>query len=349
VSSDAKSVAHDVVFDLFSKIIGPFAATLVSPLLNEPDNIEERVGVLVLQLQAHPHLIMPFRKYVASLQNKEPMAALEEQIRFYTTWQSRNYLFTILLNDVLQLKELQLDLETGRLPGKASDLLKYSFTARMEFGEESRYKDLMCTAGLLFDFVFYLQKSTLLNLNGAKFDEIIETSFKTGVEQGKLIIRLSRYKKKLTYEKYAPVAALLRQLSHVILHLLFPTVAPDFYKNLSAIRYTEPLKLALEKKEFGIDSATVASLIAQSFTIFNPLGDAMSVFGYPHLAHYVGEEAIQDLAGIAELGILLKETFKPGDITSSGTVGESIPELKFLDYVLGDMARAELSGEGGKS
>ncbi len=344
MSSDAKAVAHDVVYDLFEKIIGPFAATLVSPLLIEPDNIEERVGVLVLQFNAHSHLIMPFRKYVGSLQNKEPMAAIEEQIRFFTTWQTRNYLFTILLNDVLQLKELQVDLDSGRLPGKTSELLKYSTTARTEFGEESRYKDPMCAVGLLFDFVFYLQKTPALNLNGAKFDEVIETMFKTGVEQGKLITRLSRHKKKLTFEKYAPVVPLLRQLGQVVLHLMFPTVAPDFYKNLPNMRYTEPMKLALEKKEFGIHSAEIASLIAQSFPIFGPLGDALAVYGHPYLAFNSGDEPIQDLAGIAELGTLLKESFKPGDITSSDKVGASVPELKYLDYTLNESARSDLVG-----
>ena len=344
MSSDAKAVAHDVVYDLFEKIIGPFAATLVSPLLNEPDNIEERVGVLVLQFQAHSHLIMPFRKYVGSLQNKEPMAVLEEQIRFYTTWQTRNYLFTILLNDVLQLKELQVDLESGRLPGKTSELLKYSTTARAEFGEESRYKDPMCAVGLLFDFLFYLQKTPALNLNGAKFDEVIETLFKTGVEQGKLVTRLGRHKKKLTFEKYSPVVPMLRQLAHVILHLMFPTVAPDFYKKLSEMKYTEPLKLAMEKKEFGIHSAMIASLVAQSFPIFGPLGDAMAVYGHPYLAFHSGEEAIQDLAGIGELGVILRECWKSGDFSSSEKVGANVPELKHLDFVMSENAKEEIAG-----
>jgi len=343
VSSEAASVAQDSVFDLFTKIIGPFSATLATPLLNEPDNIEERVGALVLQFNAHPHLIMPFRKYVGSLQQKEPMAVLEEQIRFFTTSQTRNYLLINYLNDILQLKELQIDLESGRPPGKPNEILKYATLARQEFGEESRYKNLMFAIGLLFDWVFYLQKTNLLNLNGAKFDDLIEDCFKVGVEQGKLVTKLSRHKGKLTFEKHSPVIPLFRQLSHIMLCLLFPTVAPGFYENLATIKYTEPLKLSWEQNEFGIHSGAIASLVAQSFPIFHPIGEAMQYLGMAHLAHYNRDEPILDLIGIAELAILLKESFKATDFPDSEPVGGGAPELKFLNYVLNERARAELT------
>ena len=337
------TVAQDSVFDLFSKIIGPFSATQVTPLLNEPDNIEERVGALVLLLNVNSHLIMPFRKFVGSIQNKEPMAVLEEQIRFFTTSQTRNYMVINLLNDVLQLKELQIDLESGRLPGKPEELLKYATLARQEFGEESRYKNLAYAIGLLYDWVFYLQKSSILNLNGAKFDEMIEECFKKGVEQGKLVTKLSRHKGKLTFEKHSPIIPLFRQLSHIVLCLLFPSVGPGFYDNLATLKYTEQLKLSYEQAEFGIHSGTVAALLAQSFPIFHPIGEAFQYLGMVHIAHFNKDEAIQDLIGISELAILLKENFTASEFSETESPGSGSPDLTYLKYVLNERARAELT------
>jgi hypothetical protein len=343
VSTETAIAGQDSVLDLFTKIIGPFSAALLTPLLDEPDNIEERVGTLVLQFNSHPQIILPFRKLIASIQNKEPMAVLEEQIRFFTTTQTRNYMLVCLMNEVLQLRDLQVDLDSGRLPGRAHDLLKYANLARLKFGEESRYKNLMFAAGLLFDWCFYLQKSSWMGLHGVKFDEMIDEAFNRGVEQGKLVIRLSRHKGKLTFEKHAPVIPLLRQLSQVVLSMLNPSKGQGFYKNLNSMKYTEPLKLSLEQNQFGIHSGTVASMIAQSFSIFDPIGEAFQYLGMAHLAHYHQDEPILDLIGIAELGILLKENFKPTDFSKSQTVGNGAPELKFLNFTLNDAARADLN------
>jgi hypothetical protein len=342
VSAEATSVAHETVNALFQKFIGPFSATMITPLLVEPSSIEERVSTLVHEFNVHPHLLAPFRKLIASLQNKEVVASIEEQIRFFQSTQARNYLFVNLFQEVLQIKELKLDLDTGRLPAKPNDLLKFSHTARVEFGEESRYKDLMYAAGLLFDFAYYLQKTQIVNTNGVKLDDFIQNCFKKGIEQGKLITRLSRHKPKLTNEKHAPVAALLRQLSHVIFCLLYPNIGPDFYKKLAAIRYTEPLKLSMEIKEFGVHSGMLASYIAESFDIFDPLGEVMSVWGMPHLAHYTKNKAIHDLAAIAELGVILRESFKIIEISETNKVGVNIPELTFLDYTLSARVREDL-------
>ena len=341
--------AHDTINDLFNKIIGPFAATLVNPLMIEPQSMEERVSTLVHEFNVHPHLLEPYRHLITTLQKKEVVASIEEQIRFFQTTQTRNWLFVNLLNEVLQIKELTLDVKSGRLPGKPSALLKYSHTARVEFGEESRYKDLMCTTGLLYDFVFYLQKTTILNLNGAKMDEFIDQAFKKGVAQGKMIIRLSRHKPKLLNEKHAPIIALLRQLSHVILCLLYPTIGPEFYKKLYAAPYTEPLKLSLEMKEFGVHSGMIASYIAQSFPIFDPLGEVLSLWGFPYVAFYTKDQATHDLVGIAELGILLTENMKLGSFSETSKVGHAAPELKFLDFTLSAKIREDITQLEGKS
>ena len=108
------------------------------------------------------------------------------------------------------------------------------------------------------------------------------------------------------------------------------------------------LKMALEIKEFGVHSGMVASYFAQSIPLFNPLGEVMSIIGMPYVAHYTKNPLISDLASICELGILLKESFKLNEISDSIQVGASIPELKFLEFVLTQRIREDFK-KGGNS
>ena len=342
MSSNATTVARETVGVLFQKIIGPFSATGIIPHLVEPDNIEERIQALIRVLETNPQLMNPFRKFVAALQKRKTLPPLEEQIRFFQTSQTRNYLFAYQFNEVLNAKELQVDLNTGKMPEEPFKLLKFANSAKAEFGEESRYKNLMFAIGLYFDFVFYLQKTEILNLNGIKFDDFIQDCFDKGIEQGKVIARLSRHKAKMPNDVHAPVAALLRQLSHIALCLIHPVKGPEFYKMLETIRYTEPLKMAMEIQEFGLHSGMIASYLAQSVPLFDPLGEMMSILGVPHIAHYTKNPQVSELASVCELGILLKESFKIGEISSSAPVGGSVPELMFLDLVLNQSVRDDL-------
>lgn len=316
-------------------------ATGVIPFLIEPESVEERVYALILEFNATPHLINPFRKMIASLQNKEIMGSIEEQIRFFQTTQCRNYLFVNQFNEVLNCKELKLDLETGRLPGAPAELLKYASTAREEFGSESRYKNIMFSIGLFFDFLSYMTKTEMLNLGGGKFDELIDACFKKGVAQGKIVAKVTRHIPKIPNDVLIPAVPLLRQLGQVALSLLNPGKAPDLYKKFEELRYTEPLKIALEKKEFGIHSNWAGALIAQSIPILDPLGEMMSVIGVNHLAHYTKNKNIHDSSSAAALVINLTEGYKIGEIPDGANIGAYIPELKFFETPLAPKIKEE--------
>ena len=327
---------------LFSRIIGPLVATQVSPLLNEPSNIEERVNLMVQTFQKNPQLILPFRQLIKSLHTQEVEISLEEQIRFFTTSKTRSWLLINLLNQVLNIKELRLDETTGRLPNRLSELLKFAHQAESSFGEESRYKDLVFSAGLMFDFFFYLQRTNFLDLNQAKFDETISKSFKVAVEQGLLITRLSRYKTELSLEKFTPLTAFMRQLSMISFIFLQPNLAPDFFKSLDLTKTSEPLKLSLELQKFGLSSATVSSYLAQSFPFFECLGEIMSVWAFPYLSWIDTKKDIHDAAGMGELGILLHERLSKDDFTGSGNAGIVVPELRYLDFAVNAGVKSEI-------
>ena len=319
--------------DLFRQIIGPFAATEITSLIVEPDNIEERVRLLEGTFNNYPQFIPPFKALIKSLHATEIEVTLEEQIRFYTTKHTRNWLIVNLMNLVLNIKELKLDEVTGRLPGKPHDLIKFAAKSQELFGEDGRYKDLVFAGGLMFDFLFYLQRTSIVNLGQTKYDEPMNQAFLKAVEQGKLILKLSRNKSKLTLEKLTPLTAYLRQLSQVSLYLLRPSVATDFYKNLTKVKQTETLRLALELKTFGVHTGMISAYLAQAVPPFEQLGEAMSVWGSPYLSWVSGHREVHDLSGMGLLGVSLNENLKSSDFKEEGgRVGATIPELQYLDF-----------------
>jgi hypothetical protein len=338
---DRVSNGQALIDDLFKQIIGPFAATGVTPLLFEPDNVEDRVKNLVSAFTRHPHLIPPFQSLIKALNPQDIEVPLEEHIRFYTTRSTRLWLLVNLFHQTLQLKELQMDETTGKLPAKASDLLKFSNEAREMFGDESRYKDLVFAGGLLFDFLFYLQRTPLMNLGGAKFDETISQAFQRSVEQGQLIIKIARYKSKLSLERLAPVTAFIRQLAQVSLCMLKPSEGPEFYKKVSQLKLTEQVQLALEYNKFGVHTGILATFLAQMIPEFSPLESAMSVWGAPYLSWQSGLRDVHDLCGMGMLGAALRERVTGGDFPGAGRVGDTLGELKFLDLAITAEVKSE--------
>jgi hypothetical protein len=332
---------QELIEELFKQIIGPFAATQVSPLMDEPENSEERVTKLAETLHKFPHLIPPFNLLIKGLKPAQANTVLEEKIRFYQTKHTRNWILVNLINQILNIKELKLDETNGRLPAKPHDLLKFATQSLLAFGEESRYKDQAFAGGLLFDFLFYLQRSSFVNLGTTKFDEPINQCFIKAVEQGKLILKLSRHKPKLTLEKYALLTAFMRQLSQVSLYILKSGSAPEFYKKLSTLKLTEEIRLAMELKTFGVHTGIISSYLAQALPAFGELGQAMSVWGSPQLAWVHSHREIHDLSGIGLLGVTINERLKGADFPTTGAISPVIAVLEHLDLKLTPEVKSE--------
>ena len=317
-------------------------AAKVETLMKEPEEISERIHTLVKIFEQNPNFIAPFRNLIKAMHTQETEIALEEQIRFFTTKHTRNWLLVNCLNHSLNLKELAFDEATGKLPSKPSDILKYAHLAREAFGEESRYRDYAFSIGLWFDYIFQLQRTPILGFNTGKFDDLIEENFLKGIEQGKVITKLSRHKGKLSLEELCPITALIRQLSQIILVVLNPENGPAFYEKTLPQKNTEPLLLALEEKAFGIHSARVGCYLTQSFPVFHHLGEIMSVWGSPYLSWVSHKRDIHDAAGMGELGVLLLESVSPLRFGGAGIVGDTIPELKFLEFELSGAIKNEI-------
>lgn len=320
-----------LVEDLFKRIIGPFAAIPFAELMVEPDSSEDRVALLAKIFNRYPLLIPPFSNLVKSLNADAVDAVLEEKIRFYTTRATRNWLVVNLMNQVLDIKELRLDEASGRLPAKASDLIKFAIKSQNEFGEESRYKDQAYAGGLMFDFLFHLQRTSFVSLGQSRFDEPINAAFTVALEQAKLILKLSRHKPKLTLEKYALLTSYLRALSQVCMLLLKPNEAPEFYKKLLTLKVTENVRLALEMKTFGIHTGILATYLAQTIPSFAGLGEAMSVWGFPYLSWVHGKREIHDLSAMGLLGVSINMG-----------AGLPVPELVHLDINLTPEVKREI-------
>jgi hypothetical protein len=67
---------------------------------------------------------------------------------------------------------------------------------------------------------------------------------------------------------------------------------------------------------------------------FTPLEEAMSVWGAPYLSWMSGLRDVHDLSGMAMLGAALKERVAGSDFKGAGRVGDTLPELTYLDLSL---------------
>jgi hypothetical protein len=336
------SLNRSLVEDLFKKIIGPFAAVPFADLMVEPDNSEDRVNLIAETFNKFPILIPPFNILIKGLNPDAAEAVLEEKIRFYATKHTRNWLIVNLMNQVLNIKELKLDEATGRLPGKPHELIKFAIEARNAFGEESRYKDQAFQVGLMFDFLFYLQRTTFVDLGQSKFDEPIAQAFKRATDAGKLILKISRHKPKLTLERYALLTPFMRELSQVALYLLKPNEAPEFYKSLEKIKHTETVRLSMEMQKFGVHTGIISAYLAQSMPAFGQLGEAMSIWGFPYLSWLHSHREAHDLSAMGLLGVSIAERLKGADFPGDGKVGITIPELVHLDVELNAEVKSEI-------
>ena len=335
------SLNQPLIEDLFTKIIGPFAATQLSPLMEEPDSSEDRVSRLTEIFNQYPHFIPPFSALIRSVNPQETDTVLEEKIRFYTTKHTRNWLVVNMMNQILDVKELKLDDSTGRLPGKPHDLIKFATKAQTAFGEESRYKDQAYAGGLMFDFLFYLQRTSFLNLGQSKFDEPITQAFTTAIEQGRLILKLSRHKPKLTLERFALLVPMMRQLSQISICLLQPSTGPEFYKQLGKIKHSETIRLAMEMKTFGSHTGIISAYLARSMPSFGELSEVMSVWGFPYLSWVPGHREVHDLSAMGLLGVSINERVKGSEFKGEGKLAPIIAELEHLDLKLTPEVKSE--------
>ena len=162
----------------------------------------------------------------------------------------------------------------------------------------------------------------------------VATPFTRATEQGLLSLKLSKFKKKLSLDKQVPVTCYLRQLAQVSLILLKPGEGLEFYKKLSSLKHTEPVRLAMEKQTFGTHCGLIASFLAQMVPGFTPLDRAMSIWGNPFLGWMSGNRDVHDLCAMGMLATALKEQVKGSDFKGDGSVGQVLPELSFLDPLL---------------
>ncbi|NDG85917.1 MAG: hypothetical protein EBX52_12890, partial [Proteobacteria bacterium] len=133
-----------------------------------------------------------------------------------------------------------------------------------------------------------------------------------------------------------------RQFAQLCICLLRPSEGPEFYKKLGTMKLTEQVRLSLEKDKFGVNVGTVSTFVAQMIPEFSPLDEAMSIWGAPYLASHGEFRDIHDLCGMGMLAAALKERVTGADFKGIGRVGETLPELRFLELSLTPEVKNEI-------
>lgn len=325
-------IDHPLLTKFLETFLLPLKRSKVEPLLKESDLLEERVGILQNTFSGRGDWINAFTALIKSMHAFENTPALEEQIRFFTAKHTRNWLIVNLLNDVLRLKETQVDLTTGRLPSRAHDIIQNAYLSMNALGEESRYKNYLFATGLIFDFVLLASKSPQLNPSGTKFDEFVKTSYAKGIEQSKKAVVLSKHKERLSLERFVPILPLLRQASMCVFAFIEPKWL-DLNKKCEAAKTPETLRCALERDHFGIHTGTIMTMIAQSFTVFETMAESASNWPFVYISWQDGRKDHHDAAAMAALTVALGERLAPASFPDGQRASAGLPELEFLDYV----------------
>jgi len=327
------TVAMPPVFHKFlERFLLPMMRMQVNPLFQEPELMEERVVSLIKVFEAHIDWMPGFSALIKSLHAQETARALDEQIRFFTLKHTRNWLVCALMNEVLQLKDLKLDLNTGRFPQRPHDLIPLSYQAMNALGEESRYKNHLFAAGWIFDYILFMSKSPTLNPDGTKIDEVVKQAFGKGLEQARKAVQLSKHKEKLSLEVVTPIIPMLRQAA-IVTTMFLDKEALDFQKKAESGKIPETIRCALERKKFGIHTGMIMAFYAQAFDVFGNLGEICSMWPYAYVNWMSGRRDIHDAMGMADLAVALNERLAPKDFQEGKPVGIRLPELIHLDYI----------------
>jgi hypothetical protein len=314
-------------------ILCPLVRSDVSSLLTEPELLDDRVAELVKVFDANPEWKAPFLALIKSLHSQESVPALEEQIRFFTLKHSRNWLLVNLSNKVLHIKELQLNMDTGRLPQRPHDLFGYSYQAMSALGDESRYKNVLFACGFIFDFLLFLTKSPILKVD-SKYDEAIKMAYTRGIEEAKKCVHIARYKSKLTSEKLVPAIPLLRQAAFITFQILDKNYS-ELHKRCEQLKAPDSIRCAMERQKYGFHSGNIMTYFARAFPVFETTADALTAWPFVYLNWMSGRRDIHDLAGMGLLGVYLSEAYtSPKDFPPGSPVGSTIPELNFLEYAM---------------
>ncbi len=275
---------------------------------------------------------------------REPDALLdlESSVRFLGIQNVRVQLIAEKLAEVFESPLLERNPQTQDLATPPPLLLKYAVKAIQHFGEDTPYKDLSFTSGLIFDILSLINSQNNDAAVKKKLEAFIEESFTQGLAIATAALTLGKSRKKLVLGHHVVSVVMINQASYVGMTLMIN----DYFDHLLKLRQggtsLSVQNIAADHQFLG-SHLYFSSIIAWPFPIFTGLELALINSDTPHLLSEPDEMNYYDVAALSFLASYLVQNqaqFKAGTLLQAKKLR---PELKKfdLDFDVGNIFKKQ--------
>lgn len=286
----------------FDATVRPLCAAGLGPLTEETESPEARLKQLLDEFKTQPEWADSLVAQV-NRGRDEPLG-LEQCIRISGVENIRNQVLLEKLADVIPVKLLERDKNSGRVQAAPSAIFKFAFKAQETFSAQMRHREVAFVTGLVFDLLAIQISRVQDPMARKKLSELLNDGYRQGVQVAKVALQLGRARKELSLEKHAISFSLLNQASFVAMAMQYPEYA-DFLAKCRAENVPPSFQDLAEERVYGGTHSFFAVLLAWPFTAFGELSDAILYHNKPYLLYEKGKTDRHDVAAVTFLAHFL--------------------------------------------
>lgn len=276
-----KDAEPPAIFATFIEEIAPklgIAATSRS-ILKEFSNIDVNAEKLSQCIKANPYYEFQFLRVIESLSKREELPGIESAVVLLGMQNSRDLIIALQCLRAVNGGHPEWGSD-GKLKVVPKDILKYALkTEEALAGNKEGFADTAFAAGLVFDMLLLLAREMAEDKKVAAY---VDTVYNHGLRSAKVAMEMARFVPDFTYKKFAFSAALLHDVGKIALAILAPDYL-SFLEECAKKNYGRAMRMAAERKRFGIDHAALGGLCCYSFPIFRVLERAVLFHHEPFL------------------------------------------------------------------
>jgi FixJ family two-component response regulator len=241
----------------------------VAPVLTELGQLIETLDTPEKRIKFYCGALEPYRskfmEYFKTVKKSEEGMKLEAAVRVYGINLIRDLVLSIKLTELLDPKKgFQWDPTTKKPKVPASQTMKFARKTLMDFGEDSRYKHVAYSAGVVFDALSAIAaKNPEIRV---KIQNHMDPIHDEAVKTAKAAYQMVTAGQGVALELYIVAACLMKSAGKIALAILEPSY-------LDLLRFYETKKVPpvfqqlIEQKKYSITHCMLGSLLCQCLPV----------------------------------------------------------------------------------
>jgi len=266
---------RQILVGLTEKIIVPLFQLGADVLWAEYDRAEDLLQVCVKIFEKNYSWQEPFVAMIKSQRGSAEPIPLIDAVRMAGIHNTRLHLIVCFLADLLPVKDLARDPQSGRFINRVPQILKYTTQVNQLFPDDTRYFGSAQCAGLLYDFLYLLEMSLPERTSTKKFNDLLTASMTESATQATYAINLARARTRMVLEKHIPATIMIANAGRAVFGLFQPAYF-DFIKKMEKLKVPPPIEITLERSLFGCDHLLVASFLSAAFEPVKIVGRSLA-------------------------------------------------------------------------